>query len=157
MNTTVVPQDRVIRINAPGAGPWIMERCDGFFTPETDHSIASFRGGRIVGGFALTGFLGAAICVHMAGDDEHWCSRDMMWMLFHYIFVQLGLRKAVAMVRSNNYLALSQDLRAGYRLEAVVENVFPDAHMMVLTMERHECRWLNITPRAYRAGSLEVA
>lgn len=142
-----------IRIDEPGAGEWIMTRAEGFFTPECDHSIANYRSGKIVGGFALTGFLGASATVHMAGDDPRWCSRDLMWMVFHYAFVQLRVRKVLALVRSDNYPALAEDLRAGFMPETIVSDVYPNAHMMILSMTRDRCKWLRVTPRQYRPGN----
>lgn len=142
-----------IRIDEPGAGEWIMTRAGGFFTPECDHSIANYRSGELVGGFAITAFLGVSATIHMAGDDPHWCSRDLMWMTFHYCFEQLGLRKVLALVRSNNYVAMSEDLRAGYTVETIITDVFPDAHLVVLSMRREDCRWLRIRPKLYREGA----
>ena len=140
---------RSIRIEYPGDGAWIMDRAEGVFTPEFDHVFMSVRDGARLGGFALCGFLGGSITVHMAGDDPRWCSRDLMWMVFHYAFVQLGVRKVLALVRSNNHIALAQDLRAGFAVEAMIQDAYPDAHMMVLSMSRDTCRWLRITPSAY--------
>jgi RimJ/RimL family protein N-acetyltransferase len=150
--TTVGKQ---IRIDAPGAGAWIMRRCEGRFSQDTDHSISNWRDGKIAGGFVLSDYTGASMTVHMAGDDEHWCSRDLLWMVFHYAFVQLGCRKLIAPVRSNNYAALAIDLRGGWRIEAIVRDAYPDAHMFLLTMDREHCPWLKIKPKGWIYGPIE--
>jgi hypothetical protein len=143
---------RDIRINEPGAGEWIMARVTGSFLPSHDHSFATYRDGRIVGGFAMCHYLGASATIHMAGDDEHWCSPDLLWMVFDYAFNQLGMRKLIAPVRSNNYLALSQDLRAGWFPEAIIRDAYPDAHMFILTLTRERCRWLKVKPKRWMTG-----
>ena len=143
---------REIRIDGPGDGAWIMTRADGVFTDGYDHSFASLRDGRIVGGFALCAYTGAAATVHMAGDDERWCSPDLLWLVFDYAFNQLGLNKLIATVRSNNYPALAQDIRAGWFPEAILRDVYRDAHMLLLTMKRDQCRWLKIKPKRWMTG-----
>lgn len=142
---------KTIRINGPGDGQWIMDQVGGFFTPDYDHSFVSVREGAKLGGFACCAYLGASMTVHMAGVDPRWCSRDLLWMVFDYAFMQLGLRKLIAPVRSNNLVALAQDLRAGFRVEAVVRDAYPDADMILLTMDRGSCRWLDIRPTGYKS------
>lgn len=148
----------MIRVDAPGAGEWIMERAQGFFTPGWDHSFSSHReDGSIRGGFALCTYLGNSMTMHMAGDDPGWCSRDLLWMAFDYPFNQLGVGKLIAPVRSDNYMALALDLRAGWCMETVVRDVYaPGVHLMVLTMIRDTCPWLAIRPHGWHSGR-EVA
>jgi len=47
-----------IKINAPGAGAWIMQRADGHFVPGYGHSLSTHHDGEIQGGFVLDGFTG---------------------------------------------------------------------------------------------------
>lgn len=145
------------RIDEPGAGEWIMERAQGYFRPGTDHSFTSHDGDQVLGGIALVGYLGASFTAHMAGDDPRWFSRELAWLTFHYAFVQLECRKLLIPVRSDNYKSLSFCLRAGTRIEAVFEDVFPDAHMFVLSMTKDTCPWLDYTPRHWAVGELETA
>lgn len=142
-----------IRIDGEGDGAWVMRRAGGSFNPATDHVLLNLRDGERLGGFVLCGYLGASLTVHMAGDDPRWCSRDLLWMLCHYAFVQLGCRKLIAPVCSRNHNALAQDLRGGFRLEAVIRDAYPDGDLMLLTMTRDSCRWLRVIPQSYRPGS----
>ena len=66
--------------------------------------------------------------------------------------MQLGLRKLIAPVASTNHIALAQDLRAGFRLEAMLRDAAPDGHLLLLTMAREDCRWLRIKPSRYKDG-----
>jgi hypothetical protein len=139
-----------IRINFPGDADWVMARVHGVSGP-SDQSLMRHREGVPVGGVVLCQFLGASLTCHMAGEAG-WLSRTLLWMMFDYAFVQLGVRKVIALVRSNNYAALTQDLRAGFRVEAIVRDVFPDAHMLILTMEKATCPWLNVKPQGWKSG-----
>lgn len=143
---------REIRIDAPGAGDWIMARVGGVFTPSHDHSFSTYRDGGIIGGFTLCAYLGASMTIHDAGLDEKWCSPDLLWLTFDYSFNQLGLKKLIAPVFSTNAHALQLDLRAGFVVEAIIKDAVPDGNLMLLTMTREQCRWLKITPKRWRAG-----
>jgi len=145
-----------IRINEPGAGDWVMKRVTGTFHADVDNVISRHDAeGKIRGGFVFCGYLGTSMTMHMAGNDEKWCSRDMLWMAFHYAFVQLGCRKLIGPVASTNTHALSINLRGGWQVEAVIKDVFPDgADMLVLTMTRDTCRWLRLIPQKYFPGHM---
>jgi hypothetical protein len=139
MTTTVV---KAIRVNHAGDGEWVMSRASGVFVPGIDVVFMAHRGQTRLGGFVFSGYLHASIQVHMAGDDPHWCSRDLMWTIFDYAFNQLAVRKVIAAVASTNEIAMAQDLRAGFQIEGRIKHAVPDGDLIILTMERHQCRWL---------------
>jgi hypothetical protein len=135
-----------IRINHPGDGDWVMGRVEGFFNPLQDHVIANYddETDELLGGFVLTGFLGTSLTVHQAGDGD-WCSRALLWMLFGYAFHQLKCHKIFGTVAADNYHALDINLRGGWELETVVQDVYgPGRHMMLLSMKPGTCRWLKL-------------
>jgi hypothetical protein len=147
-----------IRINEPGAGDWIMDQCEGVFRPGLDHSIATFEGEEIQGGFVFCQYLGRSIAVHNGGSHPRWCSRDLLWMCFHYAFRQLGCGKLIAPTASDNYRALAINLRAGFYPETIVRDAFARGrHLIVLTMEAGGCRWLrDITPQSWEPRTTVV-
>jgi hypothetical protein len=150
---------REIRINAPGAGDWVMSRVGGRrFTPGHDNSFTTHRDGEILGGFVLCDYIGGSLTVHMAGDDKRWCSKELLWLVFHYAFEQVGCTKMIAPLPSNDPKVLAMDMRAGWQLETAVTDVYgPGIHMMVLTMTKDECPWLKYTPRYWRPGRENLA
>lgn len=149
---------RSVRIDEPGAGAWIMERVDGNFSEDRDHAFSSHRGEQILGGIALTSYLGGSIALHMAGGSPNWCTRELLWLVFHYSFEQLGCRKVFGPVRSDNWHAIATNLRGGWTIDAVLRDAFDDAHMVVMSMTKEACPWLKHTPREWRPGAFkEVA
>jgi hypothetical protein len=143
-----------ILIDYPGDGDWVMGRLGGAFNARTDHSICVHRDGHIRGGIVYTGYLGASIVGHSAGDESAWISRDFLWMVFDYVFNQLGCRKLVAMVPSSNTRAISVDLRLGFRLEGRLTEMLADPtdDLLILTITKAQCKWLRIVPKHYRSG-----
>lgn len=143
-----------IRINAPGDGDWIMERVQSVFRPGIDQVIMAHDGDTRAGGFVLNNYLGASIAVHMAGD-KGWCSRDLLWMMFDYVFNQLHAAKLIAPCASDNHAVVSMDLRVGFTLEATIHDAYgPGRHLLALTMTRDKCRWLSVKSRRYKSGGL---
>jgi RimJ/RimL family protein N-acetyltransferase len=153
--TTVVA--RSVRIDEPGAGAWIMERVGGFFSEGRDHAFSSHRGDQMLGGIALTDYLGGSMAMHMAGEDTRWFTRELAWLAFHYAFEQLGCHKVFGPVQSDNYRALATNLRGGWTIEAVLRGAFGDADMVVLSMTKDSCPWLNYVSREWRPALKEVA
>jgi hypothetical protein len=143
-----------IRINYPSDGTWVMLRVGGIFNDKIDHVIGVHdKEGKMRGGVVFTGYLGSAIMLHMAGDETNWAGRDFLWMVFDYAFNQLGVRKLIGLVATNNLRALSIDLRLGFLLEGRIERVFPDgSDLLLLTMTRPQCKWLDLKPLYYRSN-----
>ena len=145
-------QDR-IRINHPGDGEWVMLRVGGVFNDKTDHVVAMHREGRTCGGVVFTGYMGGAITLHMAGDESNWATRDFLWMVYHYGFVQLGCRKLLGLVASDNARAISIDLRMGFQIEARIKDIFPNgADLLILSITKGQAKWLRWKPRYYRSN-----
>jgi RimJ/RimL family protein N-acetyltransferase len=103
--------------------------------------------GWVRGGVVYTQYTGASIMLHVAGRDEAWMTRDMLRVGFHYPFVQLGVKRLYGLLESANEPALNFDLRLGFRVAAVLPDMFASGAGLVVTMEREECRWLSMRPR----------
>jgi hypothetical protein len=147
-----------IRINEPGVGEWIMSRLDSVFTPKQDNVFSSHDGDRILGGFVLTHFIGGSITVHMAAQDKRWCSRDLLWLVFHYAFEQLGCHKMLSPVPSSKPNVIDMDIRGGWTVEAVIQDAYaPGVHMFILGMTREACPWLKHTPKVWVPRNKEAA
>ncbi len=144
-----------IRIDFAGDGQWIMDRVGGDpYIPNHNHSLMHVSDdGERRGGFVLCQFTGegGSIVGHMAGEHGSWLTRELLWMLCDYVFNQIKVRKFIAIANTRAPTTVTMDLRAGFVLEAVVKDGYPDGgHMMVLTMTREQCRWLKIKPKHYR-------
>jgi hypothetical protein len=142
---------RSIHVNAPDAGDGVMARVGGVFNDKTDHCVSRHdHDGTPLGGVVFTGYLHASIIMHMAGVETNWASRDFLWMVYDYAFNQLGVRKCIGLVASDNSRALSIDLRMGFRVEAKLTEVTADGgDMLILTLTKADCKWLKVQPRYY--------
>lgn len=118
------------------------------YSPRHDRCIARMKGERLLGGVIYQGYTGASIEMHVAGFDPVWLSRDLLWAVFAYPFIQLGCLKVIGRVKQSNSKALEFDLKLGFKEEARVRDVYPDGDLFILTMRREDCRWLKLSPRS---------
>lgn len=120
------------------------------FNSAVDTCIAHVDERGLRGGNIYNGFTGASMNVHMAGFDPHWASIDMLWVGFHYPFIQCGCKKLFAQVPSWNSRALEIDKKLGFKEEARIKDVFPEGDLVVLAMKREDCKWLKLKPRSLK-------
>jgi RimJ/RimL family protein N-acetyltransferase len=124
-------------------GRAIAKSAGTFFNPECDHVISRHENGKLLGGVIFTGFTGSSIGIHAAGFVPHWVNRDLLWITFHYPFEQLKVKKLIGQIPSGNRKALDFNENLGFKEEARIADVFPDEDLVVMSMRREDCRWLN--------------
>ena len=108
---------------------------------------------RVRGGVIFTSYTGASLWMHVAGRDERWITKDMLWVAFHYPFVQLGCGRVFGVVEAANSPALEFDLKLGFRITATLPGMFASGPGLVVSMARDECRWLTLKPRSVKEGA----
>lgn len=124
------------------------------FNPVCDHSIARHRNGVLLGGSIFVNHTGYSIAMHVASFRPGWINRDLLYVTFHYPFMQLGVEKVFGQVPANNKKALEFDLNLGFKIEGEVKDVFPGGESVyILGMYRRDCRFLAITPRGIKPGA----
>lgn len=146
----------MIHINNKAHGAAIAAEAGAEFNRDYDTVISRTRGDKLLGGVIYSNFTRESISVHMAGFDPYWVNRDMLWMAFHYPYVQLKVNRMFGFVKSNNTKALDLDLRLGFKEVARIPGVYPYADMVVLAMEREECRWISLEPKGVTSGLLQT-
>ena len=112
------------------------------YNPESHVVISRDEDGKLLGGVIYQAYNKASIVIHVAGFVPRWLNRDLLWMAFHYPFEQLGVSKLFTQTPSNNHKALDFNTNLGFKDEARIEGVFPDADLIVRSMRREDCRWL---------------
>jgi hypothetical protein len=129
----------------------IAEAAGVFFNPECNHSIVRVEGDKLLGGVIYQGFTGASIRMHAVGFVPRWIDKDMLWISFEYPFGQLGVNKILVHVHSTNLKSLAFTTKLGFKEEAQITGVYPDADLVIMSMCREDCRWLK---RGHRRGTV---
>ena len=127
------------------------------FNASCDQCIARVEKGVLYGGVTYSNYtgVGGSIAIHMSGFRPHWANRDMLWVAFHYPFMQLGVKKIFGQVGMHLPEVIKIDLQLGFKKEAVIKDVYPEGDMLLLSMYKEDCRWLNVTPRSLTAKRVD--
>lgn len=120
------------------------------YNPAVDPVISHVDAeGKLLGGVIYDGYTGPCVFAHQAAFSKHWLSRDMLWMIFDYPFNQLKVKKICGTIPSCNQALLAFNFKLGFTVETAIKDAYPDGDMLILSMTRASCRWLNVKPRAY--------
>jgi hypothetical protein len=89
------------------------------------------------------GYNGVNMNMHVASKPgSRWMTREFLWYVFHYPFVECGVKRVTGLVPEMNYAARRFDEHIGFKLEATLKDAAPDGDLRVYTMFKDECRWL---------------
>lgn len=150
---------KTVVLNDPNIGEFVAARAKCEYNPALHTSIGVIDDSknlddpaRIHGGVTFCNYTGSSIWIHVAARNEQWITPDMLWVTFHYPFVQLGCAYLYGLVESANEPALRFDLKLGFEVQAVLPGLFASGPGVVVCMERANCRWLKLKPRRLKGG-----
>lgn len=143
---------RMIVFNNHDHGDAIARAAGCNFNPRCDIAITRVAGDELLGGVIYQNYTHESISIHVASFDKRAATRELLWVIFHYPFVQLGVKRIFGQVPETNTKALEFDLALGFKILTKVDGVFPDGGVIVLVLEKADCRWLNFKPKTLRAG-----
>jgi hypothetical protein len=113
--------------------------------------IARVENGKLLGGVVFKKFTGASIEMHVTSFHPLWLNRDLLWVCFHYPFMQLGCKKVLGVIPANNTKSLEFNRRLGFKVEARMDDIFPNGVGVVISsMTKEECPWLKLQPKGIR-------
>lgn len=126
---------------AAGVGP----------NPTCDHcvSFASDNGKELYYGCVYQGWTKVACTMHTAIFDAPKITRNALFHIFHYPYIQLKCERIFSAVPSDNPKALELNKKIGFKEVTVVPRAYPDADAIILSMEREDCKWLKYRPKPY--------
>lgn len=127
---------------------WLIERIG--YTP-TPHMICMGNYNadteKLAGVVGFDNWSGASVEMHVAGDCPGWCNRELLFKVFAYPFLQGGLNVAIIRVSSGNAGSLKFVKKVGFKEQCRIPNAWDGGYdMVILAMQKDECRWLDIRP-----------
>jgi RimJ/RimL family protein N-acetyltransferase len=136
MKTVIYGKDLEVR-------KWVAERVgeDDF---EDGVAIGLEEDGEIIAGVVYTMFTQAGVTAHIAAvPGRRWMTRDFLWRIFAYPFIQLKCNRISGLVRADNLEAQKFDEHLGFKREGLLRRACTDGTDMILYgMLREECRFL---------------
>lgn len=130
---------------------WVTEKNGGTWNRQDASAIGLEREGELVAGTIYCDLLGQSICMHTAIEQMN---RDFLWYCFYYPFIELKVKKVLGLVDSFNSRAIKLDQHLGFILEGCIKDASTDGDLLIFSMTRDQCRWLNVErrPGVHRYG-----
>ena len=139
MKTTIYGQDaRVLDFMAEH-----LSDCD---LPADSVTLGVESNGELIAGVAFENYTKTNISIHVAAlDGRHWLSRDFLFRVFAYPFLQLNCHRVTGLVRVDNIKAQRLDEHLGFVREGVLRRGATDGtDYIIYGMLKEECRWLKV-------------
>jgi hypothetical protein len=135
---------RIVDQEPEWVGPWVAARNGGTWSDIDSTAVGLEHQGHLVAGTIYTNFLGQSICMHTAIER---LNREFLWYCFHYPFNELNVKKVLGLVDSFNAPAIRLNRHLGFEVEAVVRAAGRKGDLLIFSMTRGACRWLNAVKR----------
>jgi hypothetical protein len=133
-------------------GPWLAKLLKNEWVPGKGSIIGLWEDG--VGPIAACLYEscnGASIVGSLAGVGKRWMNREYLWYCFHYPFEEIGVNKIIGIVESTNLEARRLDEHMGFVLEATLKDAAPKGDLLIYSMTKDQCRWLNLRKKNVEA------
>lgn len=135
-----------IAINDRHAGFEIMKRGgEGVYNPRSETCIARYSGDKLMGGVVYSNYTQASLEMTVAGLHPNWLTRALLFVCFDYPFNQLHCRKVFSRINAKNERSIQLCGHLGFRVEAVLNDVFIDSDLLIFSLYKRDCRFLNLT------------
>jgi RimJ/RimL family protein N-acetyltransferase len=121
---------------------WMSLRFGGPAAPPFCSTIAQVDDGELQGAVWLENYNGRSVTAHIVGQGRRWLTRRFLEDVFHYVFVVLGCRKVIGIVREANRHARQFDEKLGFRLEASIADADPEGALLIYTLRHEDCKFL---------------
>lgn len=102
--------------------------------------IGCERNGHLVAAAMFDFCNGASIFAHIAITGRY--SREWLWFICYYPFVQLGCQVVIGLVSSVNEKARRFDEHFGFQLQCAIPQADTDGALLIYTLRKDDCRFL---------------
>jgi len=125
-------------------GPWIAKQIGITYIPGAMTAIGLMDTDtkEIVAGLLYEKYNGVSVTMHQAISRPGVVTKDFLWYVFYYPFVQLGCERLTGIVEANNTPAIELNLKLGFEIEARLERACPSGDLIIMRMFREDCRFL---------------
>lgn len=97
--------------------------------------------GKLVAGVIYSDFNGSNITAGIAGEGN-WLTREFLWFMFYYPFIQAGASRITACVETNNLQSQRFVEKLGFELEFSMKRAGRFGDLLIYRMFRENCKYL---------------
>jgi RimJ/RimL family protein N-acetyltransferase len=121
-------------------GPWVARKLFAPWNPVGTEAIGLERRGELVAGVMYENWNGKSCVCHIV--VEGLITPTYLAAIFHFPFVHGGLDKIIAPVAESNAQSIKFVEKLGFRKEAQILDAHPDGSILLFTMTRDTCRFI---------------
>ena len=127
-------------------GPWVCSRAGGFYIPGGAYALGVEENGELIAGVLYDHYyVGASIAMHIAAEPgKRWMTRENLRVAFGYPFEHLKVKKILGVVEESNITARKFDEHLGFILETRIKDACAGGDLLIYTMTREQCRFLEV-------------
>lgn len=132
---------RVTTENQSQLREWLSE-VGKFDYPPSTMCIGQEKDGKLVGVTGFNNFLPNSCQIHVASTDVYFLNRWYLNCVFDYPFNKLGVKVIIAPIYKGNVKSLNLCRKLGFEQVADIPYGHPEGDLIVVTMKRNQCKWL---------------
>ena len=101
------------------------------------------RKGKLIAGVVFDSFASNTRCsMHCVGVEPNWCSRELLYHCFNYVFNDAKCKVIINTVSSTNESSIAFTKHVGFTEMSRIKDGAVDGDLVILVMHRNDCRWL---------------
>ena len=122
------------------AGHWTAQKVDGGYFQERSRSIGLKKDGEFVAGVIYENWHGKSITCHIAVTGR--MIPAYLFAIFDYPFNVCKVGKIIVPVSSANITSIKFVEKMGFQEEARIKDAMADGDMVIFTMPKERCKYL---------------
>lgn len=113
-------------------------------SPKRDNftAIGLIEDDKLIAGVVYSDFNGSNITAAIAGEGRNWMSREFLWFMFYYPFIQAGAKRITACVEQTNIVSQQFVEKLGFELEFPMKDAGKTGDLLIYRMFKKDCRYL---------------
>jgi len=121
-------------------GNWMAKELDMIFTPQKSTCIGLVKEGKIAASVWYEDYTKKSVMCHIVIKSK--INKEYLRVIFDYPFKQLNVDKIIVPIKSNNTKSIKFVGKLGFKEEARLLDVFPDADLLFFNLLKGECKFL---------------
>jgi hypothetical protein len=126
--------------NGPEIGYWVANQLGSAFFEEKSVAIGLLKDDKIVAGIIYENWNGTSWVVHIAATDR--LTPSFVAAICDYPFNTCNAHKAIAPVQIGNLKSVKLVTKMGFLPEATLKDCHPDGDIVLYTLKKSDCRFL---------------
>ena len=124
-------------------GAWVAERTGRTAPWGPFEAIGVEENGELIGGFVIDNYVrNARASIHAAGVHGKWVTRELLRVVFRYVFIQLGCKVLVNVVNADNTDSMRGTAKLGFTESLRIPNGAGHCDLAIFVMQKADCKWL---------------